>query len=72
MVLGLSHMGNMMLGLISGVFLHVVADTLGSVGVIISAVLIHQFGKSASKFPKQKHFLQDMQSFHSCGSHFEK
>ncbi|KAK3747567.1 hypothetical protein QZH41_015795, partial [Actinostola sp. cb2023] len=28
----------------AGVFLHVLADTLGSVGVIISAVLIHQFG----------------------------
>ena len=29
----------------AGVFLHVLADTLGSVGVIISAILIHQFGK---------------------------
>ena len=28
----------------SGVFLHVVADTLGSVGVIVSSVLIEQFG----------------------------
>lgn len=28
---------------ISGVFLHVLADTLGSVGVIISSWLIHQF-----------------------------
>lgn len=27
-----------------GVFLHVVADTLGSVGVIVSSVLIEQFG----------------------------
>jgi zinc transporter 5/7 len=27
-----------------GVFLHVMADTLGSVGVIISSVLIEQFG----------------------------
>lgn len=27
-----------------GVFLHVLADTLGSVGVIISTVLIRQFG----------------------------
>ena len=27
-----------------GVFLHVLADTLGSVGVIISSVLIEQFG----------------------------
>lgn len=29
----------------TGVFLHVLADTLGSVGVIISAGLIYQFGK---------------------------
>lgn len=28
----------------SGVFLHVMADTLGSVGVIVSSVLIEQFG----------------------------
>lgn len=28
----------------SGVFLHVVADTMGSVGVIVSSVLIEQFG----------------------------
>jgi len=28
----------------SGVFLHILADTLGSVGVIISSALIHQFG----------------------------
>ena len=28
-----------------GVFLHILADTLGSVGVIISSVLIEQFGK---------------------------
>ena len=27
-----------------GVFLHVVADTMGSVGVIVSSVLIEQFG----------------------------
>lgn len=27
-----------------GVFLHILADTLGSVGVIISAVLMGQFG----------------------------
>ena len=31
--------------LLSGVFLHVMADTLGSIGVIISAGLIYQFGK---------------------------
>lgn len=30
--------------IMEGVFLHVLADTLGSVGVIISAILIHQFG----------------------------
>jgi len=30
--------------IMEGVFLHVMADTLGSVGVIISAGLIHQFG----------------------------
>ena len=29
---------------LSGVFLHVVADTMGSVGVIVSSVLIEQFG----------------------------
>lgn len=29
---------------IAGVFLHVLADTLGSVGVIISTILIRQFG----------------------------
>ena len=27
-----------------GVFLHVLADTLGSVGVIVSSILIEQFG----------------------------
>jgi zinc transporter 5/7 len=27
-----------------GVFLHVLADTLGSIGVIVSTVLIEQFG----------------------------
>lgn len=30
--------------IISGIFLHILADTLGSVGVIISSALIHQFG----------------------------
>ena len=30
--------------LVSGVFLHILADTLGSVGVIISSGLIHYFG----------------------------
>ena len=34
-----------LISLHAGVFLHVLADTLGSVGVIISAILIHQFGK---------------------------
>lgn len=29
---------------LSGVFLHVLADTLGSIGVIISTILIRQFG----------------------------
>lgn len=29
---------------ILGVFLHILADTLGSVGVIISSALIHQYG----------------------------
>ena len=32
-----------------GVFLHVMADTLGSIGVIISAGLIKQFGKLYSQ-----------------------
>lgn len=36
---------NIIISLHAGVFLHVLADTLGSVGVIISAILIHQFGK---------------------------
>lgn len=30
--------------IMKGVFLHVLADTLGSLGVIISAILMHQFG----------------------------
>ena len=30
--------------LVPGVFLHVVADTLGSVGVIVSSLLIEHFG----------------------------
>lgn len=30
----------------AGIFLHILADTLGSVGVIISSALIYQFGKS--------------------------
>ena len=30
--------------LVPGVYLHVLADTLGSVGVIISTILIRQFG----------------------------
>ncbi|CAL1546582.1 unnamed protein product [Lymnaea stagnalis] len=30
--------------IMQGVFLHILADTLGSVGVIISSILIHQFG----------------------------
>ena len=30
--------------LLTGVFLHILADTLGSVGVIISSALIHQYG----------------------------
>ncbi|OTF74820.1 Metal tolerance protein C2-like protein, partial [Euroglyphus maynei] len=30
--------------ILKGVFLHIVADTLGSVGVIISALLMSQFG----------------------------
>ncbi len=29
---------------VAGVFLHILADTLGSVGVIISSALIHQYG----------------------------
>ena len=32
----------------SGVFLHVLADTLGSVGVIISSILIENFGWNIS------------------------
>ena len=31
-------------GYFQGVFLHVIADTLGSVGVIISSLLIEEFG----------------------------
>ena len=33
----------------AGIFLHILADTLGSVGVIISSALIHQFGRSGAK-----------------------
>lgn len=33
-----------MVTFVAGVFLHVVADTMGSVGVIVSSVLIEQFG----------------------------
>lgn len=43
--------------IMEGVFLHVMADTLGSVGVIISAGLIHQFGKKIyifNGFPASK------------------
>ena len=29
----------------AGIFLHILADTLGSIGVIVSSVLIDQFGK---------------------------
>lgn len=32
--------------IMQGVFLHVLADTLGSVGVIISSILIEQFGNA--------------------------
>jgi Co/Zn/Cd efflux system component len=39
---------NIILTYISGVFLHILADTLGSVGVIISSGLIHQFGWMAA------------------------
>lgn len=34
---------NVFLFLFSGVFLHILADTLGSVGVIISSILIYYF-----------------------------
>ena len=34
--------------LCAGIFLHILADTLGSVGVIISSLLIHYFGWTAS------------------------
>lgn len=34
--------------IMQGVFLHILADTLGSVGVIISSALIHQFGWMAA------------------------
>merc|ERR1712018_679484 len=30
--------------IMKGVFLHILADTLGSVGVIVSAILMHLFG----------------------------
>uniref|UniRef100_A0A8C1WDM7 Zinc transporter n=1 Tax=Cyprinus carpio TaxID=7962 RepID=A0A8C1WDM7_CYPCA len=39
-----SHGNNISHFLFAGVFLHVLADTLGSVGVIISTILIRQFG----------------------------
>lgn len=31
-------------GLLVGVFLHILADTLGSIGVIASAILMQNFG----------------------------
>ncbi|KAL1460656.1 hypothetical protein WDU94_012618 [Cyamophila willieti] len=37
-----SHEGNSQI--MRGVFLHILADTLGSVGVIVSAILMHMFG----------------------------
>lgn len=40
---GHSHEGNNS-QIMRGVFLHILADTLGSVGVIISAILMHLFG----------------------------
>ena len=33
-----------MLCCVQGVFLHILADTLGSVGVIVSAILMQMFG----------------------------
>lgn len=39
-----SHNHNGKSQLMKGVFLHILADTLGSVGVIISAILMHMFG----------------------------
>ena len=36
--------------ILQGVLLHVMADTLGSVGVIISSFLIQQFGECTSDF----------------------
>ncbi|XP_023324518.1 zinc transporter 7 [Eurytemora carolleeae] len=44
---GHSHSGGKDVGnsqIMQGVFLHILADTLGSVGVIISAILMHMFG----------------------------
>lgn len=42
---GHSHTGDLQNSqIMRGVFLHILADTLGSVGVIISAVLMHLFG----------------------------
>jgi len=41
---GHSHGGGGNSQIMQGVFLHILADTLGSVGVIISAVLMHLFG----------------------------
>ena len=35
---------NILFILFVGVFLHVLADTLGSIGVIVSTILIEQFG----------------------------
>ena len=41
---GHSHGGGGNSQIMKGVFLHILADTLGSVGVIISAILMHLYG----------------------------
>ena len=41
---GHSHGGGGGSQIMQGVFLHILADTLGSVGVIISAILMQMFG----------------------------
>lgn len=59
--------------LFQGVFLHVLADTLGSVGVIISSILIYQYGEDtrlSSKCNRSRHYRYDDRRPHLFIVHF--